>query len=325
MLEWTGERFLPWAKEATVAYEHLHRYIWASNLVKGKRVLDLACGEGYGANILAAEAAFVCGVDIDPQTVEHAGRRYGRPNLQFLQGDITAVPISGTASFDVVVCFEAIEHIAEHSRLFGEVVRLLKPNGLFIVSTPNKEVYKTGPEETNPFHVKELTFAEFGSLLSSCFAHVQYLGQRAHPGSTLWPMKSPSAVQEFAIARVGEEFQPVAHDQRVAEYYIAVASNGGMESVAGSVLFDHSDELIREKDRELEAFREGVAQRDEALEWRAGQVETLGQEKTELLKRIEETTKDLKSMRAELETIHASRTWKTVAALRKIFKRGLRG
>src|SRR5215510_12230251 len=93
MLDWTGERFLPWAKEATVAYEHLHRYIWASNQVKGKRVLDLASGEGYGANLLAAEAAFVCGLDIDPQAVEHAARRYAGPNLQFLQGDITRVPI----------------------------------------------------------------------------------------------------------------------------------------------------------------------------------------------------------------------------------------
>jgi O-antigen biosynthesis protein len=318
MLDWTGERFLPWAKEATVAYEHLHRYIWASNLVRGKRVLDLASGEGYGANMLALQAAFVCGVDIDPQAVQHAGRRYRRSNLQFLQGDITAVPISERASFDVIVCFEAIEHIAEHDRLIGEVVRLLKPNGVFIVSTPNKDVYKAGPEEVNPFHVKELTFAEFDALLSSHFPNVQYLGQRVHPGSTLWPLGSKAPVQEFAIAKVGDEYQSVAHDQRVAEYYVAVASHGGMAPVEGSVVFDHSDELIREKDRELAALRQQVEQRDEALEWRADQVEVLEREKTELTFGIEAIRKDLESSRGELEAVHASRAWKVVVALRRL-------
>ena len=69
MLDWTGERFVPWAREAAVAYEHLHRYIWASSLVTGKKVLDLASGEGYGAEILARRASFVCGVDIDEKAI----------------------------------------------------------------------------------------------------------------------------------------------------------------------------------------------------------------------------------------------------------------
>ena len=169
MLDWTGERFVPWAREPAVAYEHLHRYLWASGLARDKRVLDLASGEGYGAEILSREAAFVCGVDADETAVRHASEKYRCPNLQFLQGALTDVPIPEANNFDLVVCFEAIEHIREHEELIREVKRLLKPGGIFIVSTPNKEIYREG-EPPNPFHVKELSFGEFDGLLSRSFS-----------------------------------------------------------------------------------------------------------------------------------------------------------
>src|SRR5262249_62217038 len=94
MLEWTGERFLPWIKESTIAYEHLHRYAYAATLVRCKRVLDLATGEGYGSKILAAAASSVIGIDIDENAVRHAAEKYGAKNLQFIPGSITAIPIS---------------------------------------------------------------------------------------------------------------------------------------------------------------------------------------------------------------------------------------
>jgi len=188
MLEWTGERFVPWAKEAAVAYEHLHRYIWASSLVKDKRVLDLASGEGYGAALLARHASSVCGVDIAEDVIRHAAEKYTRPNLQFLKGSITRVPLSENHSFDVIVCFEAIEHIKDHDELLQEIKRLLKPSGLCLVSTPNKEIYSGGQEPPNPFHVKELNFEEFNSLLNRYFSSVSYLGQHVHPVSSMWPL-----------------------------------------------------------------------------------------------------------------------------------------
>ena len=321
MLDWTGERFLPWTKEATVAYEHLHRYLWASNLVKNKRVLDLASGEGYGASILAAHASFVCGVDIDNEAVHHAAEKYRRPNLQFLHGDITRVPISAGHSFDVIVCFEAIEHIQEHEQLLREAVRLLTPEGLFIVSTPNKEIYRAD-EEPNPFHVKELTLAEFGALLEAHFSNVQYLGQRVHPGSTLWPLGKPCAAgDEFAVARVDAEFRRIPQDQRVAEYFVAVASKDGVQDLAGSVLMDHSDELLHEKDRERDDLQKQVIQRDEALAWREGQVEVLEREKRELLEGIESARKESAGLREELAKIHASRSWRVLSKLRSFRKK----
>src|SRR5262245_22981010 len=141
MLDWTGERFVPWAKEAAVAYEHLHRYMWASNFVNGKRALDLASGEGYGAEILARRASFVAGIDIDNEAVQHASERYRQANLEFIKGCLTNVPIPAAHSFDVITCFEALEHIDQHDEMMREVKRLLKPGGLFIVSVPNKEIY----------------------------------------------------------------------------------------------------------------------------------------------------------------------------------------
>src|SRR5262245_17277167 len=137
MLEWTGERFLPWLAESAIAYEHLHRYAYAASLVAGKRVLDLASGEGYGSKMLAESASLVIGVDIDENCVRHATARYGSGTLHFVSGSITAIPIHGDP-FDVIVCFEAIEHIEDQERLLAEVQRLLRPDGIFIVSTPNK-------------------------------------------------------------------------------------------------------------------------------------------------------------------------------------------
>src|SRR2546425_10001491 len=120
MLEWTGERFLPWINEPTIAYEHLHRYAYAATLVKNKRVLDLACGEGYGTNILAVSASSVAGVDIDENVIRHAAGKYSSESLRFLCGSITAVPIHDDHSFDAIVCFEAIEHIEDQEKLLSE-------------------------------------------------------------------------------------------------------------------------------------------------------------------------------------------------------------
>ena len=111
MLEWTGERYLPWMEDASMNYEHLHRYAYAAEFVQDKRVLDLACGEGYGSYLLARRAAAVVGIDIDKQTVKHARNKYLKSNLDFKVGSITDIPIEGNNVFDVVVCFEALEHV----------------------------------------------------------------------------------------------------------------------------------------------------------------------------------------------------------------------
>lgn len=119
LIECAGERFLPWvmAGPPDIHYEHLHRYFFASQFVEGKRVLDLASGEGYGSAILAQKALSVIGVEIDEAAVKHASSRYLLPNLNFLVSSITDVPIKEAQCFDIITCFEAIEHIYEHESL----------------------------------------------------------------------------------------------------------------------------------------------------------------------------------------------------------------
>jgi 2-polyprenyl-3-methyl-5-hydroxy-6-metoxy-1,4-benzoquinol methylase len=145
VLEWTGERYLPFVDPkisgAEIHYEHLHRYAFAAQFVKGKIILDFASGEGYGSYMLSKEAELVIGVEIDEKTVKHASSNYIRDNLEFMQGSILKVPIEGEKMFDAIICFEAIEHVEEHEELMHEVKRLLKEDGVFIVSSPNKKVY----------------------------------------------------------------------------------------------------------------------------------------------------------------------------------------
>ena len=152
MLECTGERYLPWLEATTTGYEHLHRYAYATQFVKDKTVLDLASGEGYGSYLLAGTASSVVGIDIDRDAVRHASNKYIRENLQFRLGSILEIPVEGRHLFDVIVCFEALEHVEDHHQLLKEVKRLLLPNGLFIVSTPNKWAYTDEPKYKNPLH-----------------------------------------------------------------------------------------------------------------------------------------------------------------------------
>src|ERR1700754_392489 len=92
-LLWTGERYLP-EIGGDIELEHLHRYHWAAHFSQGKRVLDIACGEGYGSEILARSAAHVIGVDLSEDTVAHAEQKYRRNNLEFMVGSCDQIPLS---------------------------------------------------------------------------------------------------------------------------------------------------------------------------------------------------------------------------------------
>jgi len=256
LLEWTGERYLPWLEEAAIGYEHLHRYAYATQFVRNKRVLDLACGEGYGSCLLARTAESVVGIDIDKRAIKHARNKYIKQNLEFKVGSITEIPIAGTHLFDVAVCFEALEHVEDHQKLLSEVKRLLSPDGVFIVSTPNKKVYTDEPQFNNPFHVHELYFDEFRDLFEKYFKNVKFLGQRIYCNSNMWPVfpTADNKVIEYVIDRNPKEFVFVETDKRIPLYFIAIAcdTDRGIEET-GSALIDVSDALIKQKDWQIAA------------------------------------------------------------------------
>src|SRR5215469_15310886 len=156
-MNFSGERYIPELDAADISYEHWHRYLLATALVKDKVVLDIASGEGYGSALLAQTARQVTGVDISLDAIIHATHQYKLGNLEFRQGSVDSIPIPGHALLDVVVSFETIEHVEEPEQIgfAKEVKRLLKPSGLLVVSTPDKAVYSDHPGYQNPFHRKE--------------------------------------------------------------------------------------------------------------------------------------------------------------------------
>jgi ubiquinone/menaquinone biosynthesis C-methylase UbiE len=117
-LTFTGERFTPEVR-GPIWYEHWHRYAFVASIVRGLRVLDAACGEGYGSFLLARAAAQVTGIDISADAVTHARERYASSNLAFIQGSVTQLPIPDH-SVDVVVSFETIEHLAPQREMLAE-------------------------------------------------------------------------------------------------------------------------------------------------------------------------------------------------------------
>lgn len=186
-LTFTGERFLPECAGEMV-YEHWHRYLIAREHVVGKRVLDVASGEGYGSHVLAQSALSVVGVDISEEAVSHANAKYSQPNLRYVASSCTQIP-EPDGSFDVIVSFETVEHITEQERFLREVTRLLAPDGLFVISSPNRPEYSDRTGYKNEYHVRELDQIELKDMLDQHFPAQRWFGQRAAFHSMVWPLE----------------------------------------------------------------------------------------------------------------------------------------
>lgn len=270
-MEINKERFLPSDNDPMINYDHLHRYAFAKRYVKGKKVLDLACGEGYGSYILSEDAEQVIGIDLDGDIINHASSKYIRTNIEFMQGSILEVPIEGKGLFDVIVCFEAIEHIEDHKRLLREVKRLLKENGSFIVSTPNKKVYSDDINYKNPFHVKELYFKEFKTLVKEHFRFMWFFGQNVFSGSNISPLFSQDDFncKELVIKKSKEGFEFASKDSKPSKYFIAVASDVDLDTEKlheGSYLVDASNAIFqRLKDVTIDHLNKEIGQRNEQI------------------------------------------------------------
>ena len=180
---WTGERMETFVfNESTI--EHLHRYALAADLATGKKVLDIACGEGYGSHLLAKNAATVTGMDINPETIAKAGTKYKAANLKFETANAEKIP-APDKSFDLVVSFETLEHLEDHAAMLSEIKRVLAPGGLLVISTPDKRQYSEARNYKNPFHVKELTRNELEALLKKYFANIAIYGQQMTHSSVI--------------------------------------------------------------------------------------------------------------------------------------------
>ncbi|HET7177685.1 MAG TPA: class I SAM-dependent methyltransferase [Solirubrobacterales bacterium] len=171
----TGERTLPDVPEENYWYRrHLAVYEWIAARVSGQRVVDMACGEGYGSDLLAGAAASVVGVDANPEAHEHARLRYRRPNLRF-ERDLVE---DFAEPCDAVVFLQTIEHVRDAGAILDHFKSMLAPGGTAYVSTPNLlTLAPPGAEKSdNPWHVHEYRAAEFRALCESHFDRVELLG-----------------------------------------------------------------------------------------------------------------------------------------------------
>jgi 2-polyprenyl-3-methyl-5-hydroxy-6-metoxy-1,4-benzoquinol methylase len=168
MIEYTGERIIPEFMQPTngMLLEHIARYHFAIPYAKG-RVLDFACGSGFGSNIIAKaakkEIEEVVGIDIDAEVISYARGAYYHPLITFQQGDVLDSNLPKRYEpFDLIISFETIEHVQNEDQFMSNIYEMLKPGGKLVISTPFGQ--GRGKPTREPFHVHQLTKEEFHGL-----------------------------------------------------------------------------------------------------------------------------------------------------------------
>jgi ubiquinone/menaquinone biosynthesis C-methylase UbiE len=277
--EFTGERVIPGQVNDDLWSEHLARYAFARRFAEGRRVLDAGSGTGYGAAELSQSAASVVGLEIDHDAVEYSRSNYPLQNLSFEVGSCMAIPFAAQ-SFELIVAFEVIEHLADYRRFVDECARILTPQGLFIVSSPNRTYYESTRAQTgpNPFHVHEFEPEEFHRELSRCFPQVQLLLQNRvesfafHPANTFWP----------ADARIDGG----GGNATDAHFLIGICAFGALPNLRSFVYVPKAANLLREREQHVQLledqlalnkkwFAEAQAERDSLLDLYRKQKEEL--------------------------------------------------
>ena len=328
-LPWTGERFIPNEGGPEIYYEHAHRYLLARELLAGTVVVDLASGEGYGAAWLAEVAESVVGVDIDDVSVKHARARYAQHgNLQFAVGDIQALPLADQCA-DAVTCFEAIEHVEDPRAVVEEVVRILRPGGLLLVSTPNKAVYADERAYENEFHVHEFYLPDLELLLGEYFAERDLVGQRVVGGSLTWrlaglPEGGATGHGAGVLVAPGFGESGTCEPASMAEpmYVMAACRLEGPPRVGpslpgASILVDPEELLLeryRQSEKTSDELHAEIRDRDSQLERARAQLAAYEEQATLLRRRIRELDEEPRGRdggrpaepTAESESLHAT-------------------
>jgi O-antigen biosynthesis protein len=254
-LSFTGERVIPGKVDADLLNEHFARYVYAREFCRGEDVLDTGCGVGYGSAYLAEVAAHVVGLDNDPRAIRFAGSHYARPNTTYLVGDCQNLPLQSQA-FGVVTSFELIEHLPDAKAYLEEVLRVLKSDGTFVVSTPNRPVYHEHLGDiSNPFHVREWNLEEFLAILKARFCFVEPLGER-----------HISAVEILSAKLIPST--PAAIEQRAglesADYFVCVCSNR-QQNVREMVYVPASGNVLLERERHIRSLTAQLHEREAYL------------------------------------------------------------
>lgn len=260
----TGERMVPAHHKGHLVYgEHIVRYRAAMELVKGKTVLDIASGSGYGSACLAETAKSVYGVDIDKDAVRYAQKNYKAKNVEFILGDGVNIPLADN-SVDMVVSFETIEHIEDYETFMVEVKRVLKDDGLLLLSTPNDVEFP----ETNHFHIHEFNQKELEKLVSKYFKHrVSYF-----QGTWLFNalLEAEGVTQEWQKSI--EIMQTAPIDLKRCIYFYMLCSNRPIKETVtplGAISQHYSERRIQEYEQSV---RKHIEDQGAIMEHQKGQL-----------------------------------------------------
>ncbi len=325
-MAFSGER-LTGAISGQVEIEHYHRYLLARDFCRDCDVLDVASGEGYGTALLAQVARSVIGIEIDADVVRAAQAEFDRPNLRFEQGDARALPLPD-ACIDVAVSFETLEHLAEQDVFLRELTRVLRPGGLLLISTPDRDAYSPVGSAPNPYHVLELTRAEFEALLARHFAHAAIAAQRAVIGSVMLSASGAAPARSFERRSPGL-VEASDHFAR-APYLFALASAAPLPALPSSVYVHRGDldtdpqtrlaaEMARQAAEqavgEAEQRRVAEAERAVAAEQAAAAAEHAGRQALAEAARV---TAEAERVTAEAERLTAEAGRQTMSAAAQV-------
>ena len=271
-LEFTGERYVP-GTAGEIAHEHWHRYAFARRFVAARRVADVACGEGYGSALLAESAASVAGVDIDATTLAHARSAYAAcANVRFLDGSATGLPLHD-ASVDVVVSFETIEHLdaGDQPKMLAEFARVLAPDGIVIVSSPNRPEYSDAREYANPVHRHELDRDELQALLAPHFPALSLFTDRDGRELARVDREAREVLRLDGILRTrDEQLKEQMHHARELQAMVEYRDHRVAElELAQRVLRDEVAEVMADRDRVVAqvAAQERIITYREGFRW----------------------------------------------------------
>jgi SAM-dependent methyltransferase len=238
------ERFGAGALPIWVHHEHQARWLYAQKYVTNKSVIDCACGVGDGTYIFAnAGARHIYAFDLSTEAVNATKTRCATlSNVTATQSSGLSLPLE-SSSVEVFISFETIEHIEDDRGFLNEVVRLLKPGGTFLCSTPNRTITMPGKvladKPWNPFHVREYNAEEFKSLLNEKFTDIVLLGQnpisswrvslletlgKLLPGHAGGRINSALKIPRFLYDKIQDHVVDQIPQGKVCEYIIAVCS-----------------------------------------------------------------------------------------------------
>ncbi len=316
-LPWTGERYVP-GVIGDIELEHLHRYYLARELAVGKDVLDIACGEGYGSALLAEVARSVVGVDASEEVIRYAAERYQRSNVRFEHGACGHIPLPD-ASIDLIVSFETLEHHDEHHEMMREFVRVLRPDGLVLISSPDKAEYSDKPQFVNSFHVKELYFEEFQELLLNYFEYAQFYGQRVRYGSCIGPLHNASTPPANFRLSQGRAHKFLSIPEPV--YFVAIVGNGELPVLPSGIFVPEVPEYWHQH----MALQAGIEERDQQLGHLQSQLLSTMAEHARVLEdrdqRFGNLYTRLLTKEEELRRMHSSLLWRNISKVRILRER----